>query len=155
MPQDHGSALDIVTAIHVAATQSPLHMMQDLAAEYGAGRTFKDEELFPKIVSLTYPSVGEFLKKYVAGDTPIPYDEFFERMGVEKTMIDKSGNPTGEMDNNQAKGITAEECARQILAGIAAGKDEFGVGGKEMRALFLHRYFPKMFKKILKRQAAR
>lgn len=74
---------------------------------------------------------------------------------ISKHALDKYGNPTGEMDNNQAKGISTEECARQILAGIAAGKDEFGVGGKEMRALFLHRYFPKLFKKILKRQAAR
>lgn len=74
---------------------------------------------------------------------------------ISKHAIDKSGNPTGEMDNNQAQGISSEECARQILAGISAGKDEFGVGGKELRALFLHRYFPKLFKKILKRQAAR
>lgn len=74
---------------------------------------------------------------------------------ISKHAIDKSGNPSGEMDNNQAQGISSEECARQILAGILAGKDEFGVGGKELRALFLHRYFPKLFKKILKRQAAR
>jgi short-subunit dehydrogenase len=74
---------------------------------------------------------------------------------ISKHAIDKSGNPSGEMDNNQAQGILPEECANQILAGIAAGKDEFGVGGKELRALFLHRYFPKLFKKILKRQAAR
>jgi short-subunit dehydrogenase len=74
---------------------------------------------------------------------------------ISKHAIDKSGNPSGEMDNNQAQGISPEECARQILAGIAAEKNEFGVGGKELRALFLHRYFPKLFKKILKRQAAR
>ena len=74
---------------------------------------------------------------------------------ISKHAIDKSGNPSGEMDNNQAQGISPEECARQILAGIAAEKKEFGVGGKELRALFLHRYFPKLFKKILKRQAAR
>jgi short-subunit dehydrogenase len=74
---------------------------------------------------------------------------------ISRHAIDKSGNPSGEMDNNQAQGISPEECAKQILAGIAAGKDEFGVGGKEMRALFLHRYFPKLFKKILKKQAAR
>ena len=74
---------------------------------------------------------------------------------ISKHAIDKSGNPSGEMDNNQAKGISSEECARQILAGIVAGKDEFGVGGKELRGLFLHRYFPKLFKKILKRTAAR
>jgi len=74
---------------------------------------------------------------------------------ISKHAIDKSGNPSGEMDNNQAQGISPEECAKQILAGISAGRDEFGVGGKELRALFLHRYFPKIFKKILKRQAAR
>lgn len=74
---------------------------------------------------------------------------------ISKHAIDKSGNPSGEMDNNQAQGISPEECARQILAGIAAEKKEFGVGGEELRALFLHRYFPKLFKKILKRQAAR
>lgn len=74
---------------------------------------------------------------------------------ISKHAIDKSGNPSGEMDNNQAQGISPEECARQILAGIAAEKKEFGVGGKELRALFLDRYFPKLFKKILKRQAAR
>lgn len=74
---------------------------------------------------------------------------------ISKHALDKSGNPTGEMDNNQAQGISSEECANQILAGIAAGKREFGVGGKELRALFLHRYFPNVFRKILKRQAAR
>jgi short-subunit dehydrogenase len=74
---------------------------------------------------------------------------------ISKHALDKSGNPTGEMDNNQAQGISSEECANQILAGISAGKREFGVGGKELRALFLHRYFPNVFRKILKRQAAR
>jgi short-subunit dehydrogenase len=74
---------------------------------------------------------------------------------ISKHAIDKSGNPSGEMDKNQAQGISPEECARQILAGIAAEKNEFGVGGKELRALFLHRYLPKLFKKILKKQAAR
>ena len=74
---------------------------------------------------------------------------------ISKHALDKSGKPTGEMDNNQAQGISSEECANQILAGIAAGKREFGVGGKELRALFLHRYFPNVFRKILKRQAAR
>lgn len=74
---------------------------------------------------------------------------------ISKHALDSSGKPTGEMDNNQAQGIPADECAQQILAGITAGKREFGVGGKELRALFLHRYFPNIFRKILKRQAAR
>jgi predicted metalloprotease with PDZ domain len=85
--------IDIIIREESGGEKGILHMMQDLAAEYGSGRAFKDDELFPKIVSLTYPSVGEFLKKHVAGDTPIPYEAFFKRMGVEKTMIEKSGNP--------------------------------------------------------------
>jgi short-subunit dehydrogenase len=71
---------------------------------------------------------------------------------ISKHALDKSGNPSREMDNNQAQGISAEDCAKQILKGISSGKEEFGVGGKELRALFLHRYFPKLFKKILKKQ---
>jgi short-subunit dehydrogenase len=74
---------------------------------------------------------------------------------ISKNAIDRNGAPTGEMDNNQAQGISADECANQILAGIAASKSEFGVGGKELRGLFLHRYFPKLFRKILKKTAAR
>lgn len=74
---------------------------------------------------------------------------------ISKHAIDKSGMATGEMDSNQANGISSEECARQILAGVAAEKNEFGVGGKELRALFLHRYLPKLFRRILKKTAAR
>lgn len=85
--------IDMIIREQSGGKKGILHMMQDLAKEYGAGRTFKDEELFPKIVSLTYPEVGAFLDKYVAGDTPIPYDEFFGRMGIVKTKVEKSGNP--------------------------------------------------------------
>lgn len=85
--------IDMIIREKSGGKKGILHMMQDLAKEYGAGRTFKDEELFPKIVSLTYPEVGAFLEKYVAGDTPIPYDEFFGRMGVVKTTILVDGNP--------------------------------------------------------------
>ena len=52
-----------------------LNLMQDLANEYGTKKAFKDEELFGKITELTYPEVGAFLDKYVAGETPIPYEQ--------------------------------------------------------------------------------
>ncbi|MES2557036.1 MAG: peptidase M61 [Bacteroidota bacterium] len=70
-----------------------LNLMHDLSNEYGSKRPFKDDELFAKITELTYPEVGAFLDKYVAGDTRIPYEEFFGRMGVTKTMIMADGNP--------------------------------------------------------------
>ncbi|RZJ74172.1 MAG: peptidase M61 [Flavobacterium sp.] len=70
-----------------------LHLMQDLSKEYGSNKPFNDEDLFAKITALTYPEVGKFLTTYVAGSTPIPYDTYFAKVGVAKTMIKKEGNP--------------------------------------------------------------
>jgi len=70
-----------------------LSLMRELSAVYGNNKPFSDEDLFGKITSLTYPEIGEFLKTYVAGNTPIPYDTYFAKMGVTKTMIQKPGNP--------------------------------------------------------------
>jgi len=70
-----------------------LNLMHDLSNIYGSSRPFKDEELFAKIAELTYPEVAAFLDKYVAGDTPIPYEFYFAKMGVVKTTIQASGNP--------------------------------------------------------------
>jgi predicted metalloprotease with PDZ domain len=70
-----------------------LSLMQDLSKEYGNNKPFNDDELFAKITALTYPAVGEFLKTYVAGPTPIPYDTYFAKMGVTKATTKKPGNP--------------------------------------------------------------
>lgn len=70
-----------------------LQLMQDLSNEYGTKKAFKDDELFDKITELTYPEVGAFLTKYVAGETPIPYDEFFAKMGVTQAKVEATGNP--------------------------------------------------------------
>ena len=74
---------------------------------------------------------------------------------ISKHAITHDGTTTGSMDDNQANGISAENCAAQIIRGIEKNKEEFGVGGKETLSLFLHRYFPRIFKKILIKQSAR
>jgi predicted metalloprotease with PDZ domain len=70
-----------------------LQLMQDLSNEYGTKKAFKDDELFAKITELTYPSVGAFLNKYVAGETPIPYADYFAKMGVTQAKVEANGNP--------------------------------------------------------------
>jgi len=70
-----------------------LNLMQELSNEYGTKKAFKDDELFGKITQLTSPEVGEFLNKYVAGETPIPYEYYFEKMGVSEATIEITGNP--------------------------------------------------------------
>lgn len=69
-------------------------LMKDLSKSYGQDRSFKDEELFDKIVSLTYPEIGEFFKRYVAGPEPLPIKQCLALAGIE---IGVSGNNEKEI----------------------------------------------------------
>jgi predicted metalloprotease with PDZ domain len=58
------------------------NLIGDLSKKYGKAQAFKDDELFEQITSLTYPEIGEFLKKYVGGSEKLPLAEVFESVGV-------------------------------------------------------------------------
>jgi len=90
-----------------------LHLMQDLSKEYGSNKPFNDEDLFATITRLSYPSVGEFLKTYVAGSTPIPYENYFAKMGVTKTTLQTPGNPL--LKNMQEPLITVNPATKEIV----------------------------------------
>lgn len=87
-----GMCIDIIIREKSNGKRGILDMMQKLSAEYGVDKPFKDADLFPKIVSITYPEVGEFLNTYVAGSTPIPYETFLAKVGVSKTKRQQAGN---------------------------------------------------------------
>lgn len=61
---------------------------------------------------------------------------------ISKFAIDKDGNEHGKMDAGQAKGISAEKAAQQILKGLEKDKREIQVGGGELIMLKLKRFFP-------------
>ncbi len=74
---------------------------------------------------------------------------------ISKNALNDGGIASGEMDNNQASGMSTTQCAEAILRGVAAGKTEFGIGGKELLGLKLRRFLPGLFEKILRKQSAR
>ncbi len=80
-----GMALDIRLRELSNGRYGILDLMKDLTKKYGKDKPFKDEELIPAIVELTYPEIQSFFDKYVSGSTPIPYDEFFAKAGLELT----------------------------------------------------------------------
>jgi predicted metalloprotease with PDZ domain len=87
-----GMCLDILIREKSNGERGILDLMRQLSNEYGASKPFDDQELFGKIVQFTYPEVGEFLNKYVSGETPIPYAEFLAKVGVSKTTKKVPGN---------------------------------------------------------------
>ena len=66
-----------------------MNLIQDLAKSYGKDKAFKDEELIPKIVSLTYPEIKTFFDDYVIGGKPLPFEEVLKYAGVDFTRIEK------------------------------------------------------------------
>lgn len=59
-----------------------LHLMGELSKRYGTDKPFEDDALISEIVSITYPEIQSFFDTYVTGSTPIPYEDFFAKVGL-------------------------------------------------------------------------
>lgn len=68
--------------------------------------------------------------------------------------ITGSGEKHNKMDANQQQGMSAATCSIQILKGVEKGKEELFIGGKELRAIWIKRFFPRLFSKLIKKQKA-
>lgn len=74
----------------------------------------------------------------------------FIHTNVSVNALTEHGKKLNEMDDAQAKGMSPEECARKIIKGIINQKNEILVGGKETFAVYLKRFFPNLFAKIIR-----
>lgn len=101
-----GMALDIRLRELSGGEMGILDLMKKLISRYGKDTPFEDENLISEIVDLTYPEIQDFFDKYVSGTTPIPYDEFFAKVGVEKT---ESLSETGYFLNGRTPYIDANQ----------------------------------------------
>lgn len=107
-----GMCLDIIIRENSNGKKGILDLMQKLSLEYGISKAFNDEELFAKITALTYPEVGEFLKTYVSGPTPIPYETYLAKVGVTKSTAKK---PTNVFLKEQTPYITVNQSTKEII----------------------------------------
>ena len=117
-----GMCIDIIIREKSNGTRGILDLMQQLSAKFGAQKPFNDQELFATITALTYPEVGEFLTTYVAGETPIPYDTYFAKMGVTKKVIQVAGNP---FIKDQRPLITVNPATKEIIVLPASPLNSF------------------------------
>jgi short-subunit dehydrogenase len=66
--------------------------------------------------------------------------------------LTSDGNEHGKMDQSHQEGVSAEKCAEQITEGILKGKEEVLIGGKELIAVYLKRFLPFLFGKVIRKQ---
>jgi short-subunit dehydrogenase len=76
----------------------------------------------------------------------------FIKTNVSLNSLNADGSIYNVMDDNQAKGMSAEDCANRILKAIDAKKEEVFFGGKEKYGVYIKRFFPKYFSKMMKKR---
>ena len=75
----------------------------------------------------------------------------FIRTNLPMVALTGDGSPQGRMDAAQQQGMAPEECARRILDGVAAGRDEIVVaGGRERLAVWLKRWAPGLLNRVMR-----
>jgi short-subunit dehydrogenase len=79
----------------------------------------------------------------------------FIKTNVSINALDKEGNKTREMDDAQANGMLPEVAALKIIKAIKKEKEEVFIGGKEVYAVYLKRFLPSLFSKIIKKAKTR
>ncbi len=74
------------------------------------------------------------------------------KTNVSVNALDEKGGKYGQMDENQAKGMPADECARRILRAAELDRKEVFIGGlTEKAAVYLRRFFPAFLFKMVRR----
>lgn len=72
---------------------------------------------------------------------------------ISTNALDSKGEKHGEMDHNQETGMPVKECVAQLLRAVSNRKREVLIGNKEIKAVTLKRFFPKLFWKIIRKQS--
>lgn len=75
----------------------------------------------------------------------------FIKTQVSVHALTGNGEAQGTMDDAQANGMSAAECAVKIAAAIQSKKEEVYIGGKEVKYVLFKRLFPTRFSKMIRK----
>lgn len=72
---------------------------------------------------------------------------------VSKNALLSDGEKYKKIDQGQAKGISAEDCAKRIVKALKKNKKEVLIGGIETWMVYFKKFFPSLFYRIAKKEA--
>lgn len=79
----------------------------------------------------------------------------FVKTNVSINALTENGKALNQMDEGQEKGMTAEQCARKIIKGVEKEENELLMGGKEIMAVYIKRFFPGLMARIVRKVKVR
>jgi short-subunit dehydrogenase len=74
----------------------------------------------------------------------------YVRTEISRNALAADGTTHGRMDAGQKKGIAPERCAEAIIRAVEKDRDEVLVGGKETLAVYVRRFFPGLFNRVIR-----
>src|SRR5262245_15688644 len=75
----------------------------------------------------------------------------FVKTNFSVNALAADGGKHARMDNTQASGMAADVCAAKTLNAIARGKNEVMIGGKEVVAVYIKRFLPSLYSRVVRR----
>lgn len=72
------------------------------------------------------------------------------KTNISLNAVTGDGTAHNRMDQNQAKGRTAEDAAKVMIQAVEKNKREVYFGGKEVMGVYLKRFVPSMFAKVVR-----
>ncbi|MEM6335539.1 MAG: SDR family oxidoreductase [Bacteroidota bacterium] len=79
----------------------------------------------------------------------------FVKTQVSVNALTSDGSALGEMDDAQAGGLSAEACAVSSADAIEADKPEVYIAGKELAGVYVSRFAPWLFRRLIQRAKVR
>ncbi|MEM6525835.1 MAG: SDR family oxidoreductase [Bacteroidota bacterium] len=79
----------------------------------------------------------------------------FIKTNVSINALTENGDKLNKMDQAQANGMAADKCAKKIIKAIRSQKYETYIGGQEKMGVYLKRYVPWLFRKVLRKMKVR
>lgn len=74
------------------------------------------------------------------------------RTAISLNALSARGQTHGKMDENQEKGMAPATLARRLLRAVVQEKEEVYIGGSEIYAIYLKRFFPGILSRILRKR---
>lgn len=75
------------------------------------------------------------------------------KTNISFNAVNASGAAHNRMDESHENAMSAEECAAIILQAVREQKEEVLIGGRELKAVWIKRFFPKLFSRIIRKQS--
>ncbi len=76
------------------------------------------------------------------------------KTNISLNALNAKGEKNNVTDESTEKGMGAAACAAEIIKGMKNNKYEIFIGGKELKAIWIKRFFPTLFTNLIRKQKA-